>query len=103
MNAIDGLDVNATYLCNPDVILREEDENGGLLFDPDTNQVKVLNATGLFVWKHCDGSRPLAEVVAAIQQTFEGAPKDQVAGDVMDFVVLLVDDGFLSPAQARNA
>jgi len=37
------------YLCNPDVVLREEDEDGGLLFNPDTNQIRVLNHTGLFI------------------------------------------------------
>ena len=44
------------YHCNPDVVLREEDESGALLFNPDTNQVKVVNATGLFIWKQF-GSR----------------------------------------------
>jgi hypothetical protein len=34
------------YLRNPDVVLREEDPDGGLLFNPDTNQVKVI--TGNF-------------------------------------------------------
>ena len=51
--------VLSRYLCNPDVVLREEDEDGGLLFNPDTNQIRVLNHTGLFIWKLCDGSHNL--------------------------------------------
>lgn len=34
------LNASSCYIINPDVGLREEDEDGGLLFNPDTNQVK---------------------------------------------------------------
>ena len=56
------------YIRNPDVVLREEDADGGLLFNPDTNQVKVVNTTGLFIWQQCDGARDLAEIVGAVQE-----------------------------------
>ncbi len=48
MKKPDGMSIH--YLCNPDVVLREEDKSGALLFNPDTNQVKVINNTGLFIW-----------------------------------------------------
>jgi len=41
------------YSQNPDVVLREEPD-GALLFNPDTNQIRVINTTGLFIWRACD-------------------------------------------------
>ena len=50
---------NNLLIRNPDVVLREEDPSGALLFNPDTNQIRVINGTGLFIWKHCDGKHDL--------------------------------------------
>lgn len=83
------------YARNPDVVLREEDEDGGLLFNPDTNQVRVLNTTGLFIWKQCDGSRDLDQIARALQESFEDAPSDQVNQDVREFVEEMVASGFI--------
>jgi hypothetical protein len=83
------------YLCNPDVALREEDEDGGLLFNPDTNQVKVINTTGLFIWKQCQRARRLDEIVVALQDAFEDVPADQVVQDVKEFVDFMVATGFI--------
>ncbi len=83
------------YLCNPDVVLREEDEDGGLLFNPDTNQVKVINTTGLFIWQQCGQARTLDEIVAEVQKGFDEVPAEQVAQDVQDFVEGMVATGFI--------
>jgi hypothetical protein len=50
--------VKNSLVRNPDVVLREEDPDGALLFNPDTNQIRVINTTGLFIWKPCR-TRPL--------------------------------------------
>ena len=55
------------YIRNNDVVLREEDPDGALLFNPDTNQIRVLNKTGLFIWKLCDGKHDLSSIVKAVQ------------------------------------
>ena len=83
------------YLCNPDIVLREEDEDGGLLFNPDTNQVKVINTTGLFIWQQCGQARTLDEIVAEVQKGFDEVPAEQVAQDVQDFVEGMVATGFI--------
>lgn len=87
--------VGATlYLKNPDVVLREEDADGGLLFNPDTNQVKVVNATGLFLWKRCEQKCRLDDLVRAVQDSFAGVPAG-VADDVTSFVQNMVASGFI--------
>ena len=83
------------YIRNPDVVLREEDPDGGLLFNPDTNQIRVLNTTGLFVWQLCDGSQNLPGIVTAMQESFDGVPEDEVAGQVTEFVDEMVTSGFI--------
>jgi hypothetical protein len=83
-------------LCNPDVVLREEDpEEGGLLFNPDTNQVKVINTTGLFIWQQCGVPRSLAEIVTEVQKGFDEVPLEQVAADVQEFVDGMLASGFI--------
>jgi hypothetical protein len=87
--------LDARYLRNPDVVLREEDEDGALLFNPDTNQVKVINSTGLFIWEKCDGQNGLEEIVQSIQQDFEEVPTDQVLQDVQGFLDGMQQTGFI--------
>lgn len=89
--------INATarYLCNPDVVLREEDEDGGLLFNPDTNQVKVINSTGLFIWRHFGSAQDVPAVTAAIQVEFEDVPRETVSADVQAFLDEMIQTGFI--------
>lgn len=86
---------NGRFCCNPDVVLREEDEDNGLLFNPDTNQVKIVNSTGLFIWKQF-GAVNLADAVAeAVTQNFEEAPPDVVRADLKEFLEEMVRTGFI--------
>lgn len=82
---------------NPDVVLREEDEDGALLFNPDTSEVRVLNATGLFVWRMCDGV-PEETLVSALSGAFDSVPPGRVREDVDRFVSDLLAAGFLGRA-----
>lgn len=87
--------VSPKYFSNPDVVLREEDPDGGLLFNPDTNQVKVLNHTGLFVWKLCDGKHDLEAIVSKVQKEFESVPQDLAGDQIKTFVNELIESGFI--------
>lgn len=98
-NSMTEQTVAPRYVRNPDVVLREEDEDGGLLFNPDTNQIKVLNTTGLYIWKHCDGSRGATEIADAMQTEFEDAPGEQVGADVREFIEGMLQSGFIGVAQ----
>jgi hypothetical protein len=94
MNMVDSASV-VRYLRNPDVVLREEDEDGGLLFNPDTNQVKVINQTGLFIWQLCDGLYGLDEIVQSLHQTFEDVPTNAVCQDVQEFLDDMSQTGYI--------
>lgn len=99
-NTMDNiLNASSCYIINPDVVLREEDEDGGLLFNPDTNQVKVINTSGLFIWKQCDGTKNLKEIAAAVQNAFEDAPADQITEDVNEFIEGMAASGFIGTVE----
>jgi len=83
------------YIRNPDVVLREEDPDGALLFNPDTNQIKVINNTALFIWKLCDGNHTLSSIVEALKKSFENVPEDKVKGEVKEFLNEMIQSGFI--------
>jgi hypothetical protein len=87
------------YIVNPDVNLREEDEDGALLYNPDTDRVQLLNLTGLYIWKLCTQGRTVEEIIASLQADFDEAPADAVATDVEEFVTHMIDSGFLGTLQ----
>jgi hypothetical protein len=92
---------NKQYIQNPDVVLREEeDEVGGLLFNPDTNQIHVLNTTGLFIWKACDGSRGVPEIVDYLKESFDEVPEEEVIPQVEGFIEQMVATSFIGTVEA---
>jgi len=93
-------DDKTCFLRNPDVVLREEDpEEGALLFNPDTNQVKVINTTGLFIWQQCGIIRTLDQIVAEVQKSFAEVPSEQVNQDVKEFVDDMLASGFIGTVE----
>jgi hypothetical protein len=94
--------VKVPLVRNPDVVLREEDPDGALLFNPDTNQVLVLNTTGLFIWKHCDGKKDLPAILAAVKNNFEEVPETNVVIEVKDFVTQLQTKGFIGTSGEKK-
>jgi hypothetical protein len=87
--------LTSKFLRNPDVVLREEDDYGGLLYNPDTNQIKVINAVGVFIWNRCDGEMTIQDIVGAIQQEFEGFPVEEGIQDVRGFLTTMLETGFV--------
>jgi hypothetical protein len=90
------------FLRNTDVVLREEDQDGALLFNPDTNRVEVLNSTGLFIWKQCADARTLEEIVAGVKKAFDDVPESQVAEDVQKFIEGMLASGFIGKVEGRK-
>jgi hypothetical protein len=92
-----------SLIRNPDVILREEDPDGALLFNPDTNQIRVINTTGLFIWNHCNGKKDLPTIVSSLKETFDGVPEAEVDNQVKAFIDDMKANGFLGvPEQKRK-
>ncbi len=96
----EAINVSSQYITNPDVVLREDaPDEGALLFNPDTNQVKVINTTGLFIWQQCGESRTLDEIVTEVQKGFDEVPLEEVAEDVQEFVDGMLVTGFIGTVE----
>ncbi len=83
------------YQINPDVVLREEDPDGALLFNPDSNDVKVLNHSGLHIWKICREKMPREAIITGLKEQYDQVPDDQVGTEVDSFLESLEASGFL--------
>jgi hypothetical protein len=86
---------DAVYRQNPDVILREVDEDGALLFNPDTNRVFVVNRTGLFIWSLCERGSDLPSIVSGVKGAFDQVPDEEVSSQVEAYIAGLVKSGFV--------
>ncbi len=100
---LDRRDRSRTFVQSPDVVLREEDQDGALLFNPDANQVRVINHTGLFVWKLCDGNHNLTRILDALRATYDGIPEDQLESQVSLFMDDMRKSGFIDVVQEQKA
>jgi hypothetical protein len=87
------------FIRNPDVVVHEEDEDGALVFNPDNDQVKVLNRTGFFIWRLCDGTNDLDGMIIAVNNAYAGAAGHQVARQVASFIDEMVRSGFVGTVE----
>ncbi len=90
------IEKTALYIVNPDVSCRPEGEDGALLFNPDTDQILVINPTGLLIWEALKEPRTQAQVIEAFSARCEGLPDaEEVTRDVAEFMEQLLDRGFV--------
>lgn len=82
---------------NPDLVFRE-DNDGGLIFDPATGDVQVLNETAAFICALLDGSRTAEEIVAEVIEEFEVEDPTAARADATQFI-----DGLRSRSMAIEA
>ena len=73
------------YIANPEVVFREEEE-GAFILDPETGELKILNETGAFIFKLCDGKHTEDDIVEMVAREFEVDNREKVRGDVRDFL-----------------
>jgi hypothetical protein len=93
--------ISARYHKSPDVVLREDDEIGALLFHLDTVEVVGLNPVGLLVWQLMDGQHTLEDVVVEVKRRFAQVP-DDIGTELATFVGDLAGRSFLNGAPAGD-
>ena len=64
------IDLNTRLAVNPTLVLRVEDDDCGLLFDPDNGTVQMLNDTAIEILQRLDGKRSLREILDSLQQVY---------------------------------
>jgi PqqD family protein of HPr-rel-A system len=76
------------------VVMRPE-EDEAFLFDPDRGTLKLLNPTGVDVWRLLDGQRDAQDLAREVAARYPEADADAVAGDVAQFLEELVAAGLV--------
>ena len=76
------------------IIFREEGDVG-LLFNPDTGEIKILNETGKFIWSCLEKDKTRAEVAQEVAREFEAPGETKCRDDVDTFISHLGLTGLL--------
>ena len=67
-----------------------------VLYDPETAQLHVLNATAALVWGLCDGKTGSSEMAAQVREHLPEAPgQEEVEGDVAEVLKRFRAEGLL--------
>ena len=77
------------YAVNPVVSLREE-SGGALLYNPDIDDVVLINETGRMIWEAIARPQTTAEIVTYILANTQDA--ENVLADVESFIESLLPD-----------
>lgn len=72
-------------IASPRIVFREE-EDAGLLFDPDSGLVKVLNETGKFIWQNLDGKNSKDDLIKKVRDTFNVDEAQKIKDDLDKFL-----------------
>lgn len=65
------------------------DGTEAVLLNTETGGYHSVNAIGSLIWELIDGTRDTPAIVAAVIERYPDAPRDEVAGDVEEFLGLL--------------
>jgi len=79
----------------------EEMEGENLLYRLGGHKAIHLNDTATVIWKLCDGSRTVQDIIDLLTQEYPGA-EAAVAADVREAVELLVSEGALLEVSAAT-
>lgn len=72
------------YIINPEIIFREE-HGEGLLFNPESGKVKILNETGSFIVSQINGKCSKQDIIDRMKEVYD-VPQDELESDFDVFV-----------------
>ena len=78
---------------NPDIIIEDVDD-GLVLINPLTGQIRVLNTTGSFIWTSLADGKTEADIQSHLADSYQ-LSAEQAAADVETFIVDLHNRGLL--------
>ena len=85
---------NKSYLVRNNAVSTCLNENTAILYDPDTSREKIINHTGLFIWKNMDGSSDATEIAEALADEFEVKLTPAMQEDVLEFAREISAEGY---------
>lgn len=86
------MDGQRIYRANPVVSLKDEGEEGAILYNPDTDKSIILNAVGSDIWRYLDEPRTSDEIISMLTENFSGVDTEQAIEDLEEFINEFEDD-----------
>lgn len=88
--------ISVHYAQNPKIIVKEpEDNNSAILFNQETNELKIINMVGWYIWQKCSIYTTLNDIVNTLAKAFTDVPQKQVARDINEFLINMSSGDFL--------
>lgn len=87
--------VETQYLANPEVVVKEIDEDGALLYNLDLENLRAINSTGLEIWNMLQEPVTKQLLVNQLLGIYDGASVVEIENDIDEFVQTLSRDQFI--------
>jgi sensor domain CHASE-containing protein len=94
------MDEATRYMANP-VVSCGDEQDGSVLFNPDTDDMVVINPSGKVIWAFIQTAHTALEIAAHLVETYQGISAEQAAQDAQGFVDSLRGD-FVLEVQAGD-
>ncbi|MGC9985205.1 MAG: PqqD family protein [Polyangia bacterium] len=75
-------------IANPEIAVDQEDD-GALLFHPESGEVQILNTTGAFLFGLLDGSHSREDLVECLMHQYDIGNREAAEKDVDEFLTAL--------------
>jgi len=74
---------------NPEAVFREEFDDWGIIFNPDTGNIFGVNPISALIWKNINGKNTIADIHNKIKDTVTDMP-DNSLGQIESYINQLV-------------
>ncbi len=88
------MSTKTAYQTNP-VVSCGNEEDGAILFNPDTNISSIINLTGVELWTFLEKPHTINEIADHIVQTYQNVTVEQATEDAESFIEALGPDFLL--------
>ena len=90
------------HLIQADSLMEYHLEDELTVYDATSDVVHILNPTAAEVWRLCDGTNAVDEIVSMLAQTYDLNPED-VEADVLEVIEQLCQAQLLSGCQESKS
>ena len=87
-------------VANPLVVLREEFDDWGVLFEPDSGEAYGLDPVSVFIWRLLDGKHTSPEILEKLRPKCEDGIPDEALDHLREFIEDLTFKGLVGYAEA---
>ncbi len=82
------------WYIGTNIVLREEADDWGVLFDPDTGNSVALNPVAISMFKAMRKGQDIDSVISVIHEEYEEVP-ETLDQDIVDLIETLAQGGFI--------